>query len=230
LPFVEPSSVHTPLQLVGTHGAFWAAGTGILFLDELGERSVKSLEVLRKPMEALWSRDGAVAPQTIGSTNPCPCGFSGHKQHSCSCSESRKEKYLARFSGPFLDRFQIGIALTDTDQAIPVPWEEMRYKMKRAIELQRARGPWLGNAGMPLEALGTFGGFTKDALGAADEWHRKSGYGLRAKHHTLRVARTMADWGDRVKVSDQDIWLAVSLLPMRLRPTSKFDPLDPVRS
>lgn len=230
LPFVEPSSVLTPVQLVGAHGAFWAAGTGILFLDELGERSVKSLEALRKPMEALWSRDGAVAPQTIGTTNPCPCGFSGHRQLHCSCSEARKEKYLARFSGPFLDRFQIGMALTDSDNAIEVPWEEMRYKMKRALELQRTRGPWIGNAGMPLEVLGAVGGFSKDALEAVDEWHRKSGYGLRSKHHTLRVARTVADWGDRVKVTDQDVWLATSMLPLRLRPTSTYDLLDPGRS
>jgi magnesium chelatase family protein len=230
LPFVEPGSFLSPVQLVGAHGAFWAAGSGVLFLDELGERPVRSLEVLRKPMEALWSREGAIAPQTIGATNPCPCGFSGHKQLNCSCSEARKDKYLARYSGPFLDRFQIGIPLSVPEHAISVPWEEMSYKMKRAVELQKSRGPWLGNAGIPLEALGTYGEFSQEAHDAVQEWHRKSGYGLRTMHHTMRVARTAADWADRVRVTPQDIWLAISLIPMRLRPTSTFGLLGPERS
>ena len=230
LPFVEPSSVLSPVQLVGAHGAFWAAGNGVLFLDELGERNLRSLEVLRKPMEALWSREGAMAPQTIGATNPCPCGFAGHTHLDCSCSEGRKDKYLARFSGPFLDRFQIGIPLNASEHTIPVPWEEMRYKMKRAVELQKARGPWLGNAGMPLEALAAYGDFSQEANDAVQEWHRKSGFGLRSMHHTMRVARTVADWGDRVRVSAHDIWVAVSLIPMRLRPTSRIGPSGPERS
>ena len=102
--------------------------------------------------------------------------------------------------------------------------------MKRAVELQKARGPWLGNAGMPLEALAAYGDFSQEANDTVQEWHRKSGFGLRSMHHTMRVARTVADWGDRVRVSSHDIWVAVSLIPMRLRPTSRIGPSGPERS
>ena len=218
LPWVEPASVLTGVQLLGAHGAFWAAGSGILFLDELGERPLKSLELLRKPMEELWSREGSLVPQTLGATNPCPCGYSGHPTIPCSCSESRKNQYVQRFSGPFLDRFQMGLVLNVSEGAELVPWEELAFKMRRAQEQQRSRGPWLGNASLPLEALGQYANLTKSAQDVLHEWHRKSGFGLRTMHHTMRVARTVADWNARARVSADDVWTATQFQPMLLRP------------
>jgi len=230
LPFVEPSSTLSPVQLVGANGAFWAAGTGVLFMDELGEMSLRTLEVLRKPMEAQWSRDAAQVPQTIGATNPCPCGYHGHQSIECTCGSARLSRYQERFSGPFLDRFQMGLILGHEADSVAVPWDEMVFKLRMAQERQRARGPWAGNSGIPLESLIQCAEITREAMEVLNGWHKKSGLGLRALHHAMRLARTAADWGQRAKVSEQDAWLSISLHASQFRLTSKSGPWGLARS
>src|SRR2546426_9528911 len=39
--------------------------------------------------------------------NPCPCGYFGDPQHNCVCGPLGVERYLARVSGPLLDRIDI---------------------------------------------------------------------------------------------------------------------------
>ncbi|MEY2649366.1 MAG: ATP-binding protein [Schleiferiaceae bacterium] len=230
LPFVEPTSSLTPVQLVGANGAFWAAGSGVLFLDELGELPLRTLECLRKPMEAMWNRDAPPTPLVIGATNPCPCGFKGHEALDCSCSAGRIARYQERFSAPFMDRFQVALALDMREERSPVPWEELAFKLRNAVEFQRSRGPWLGNAAMPMESLVVDSGFSREALETLQAWHKKSGLGLRALHHAMRVARTAADWGHRSRVTAHDAWLAVSYHPSQFRTTSTSDPWGPEHS
>lgn len=43
----------------------------------------------------------------VGATNPCPCG--GGAPGSCECDEVALTKYRRRFSGPFLDRFDVRV-------------------------------------------------------------------------------------------------------------------------
>ncbi len=229
-PYVEPPSSLTPVQLVGVNGAFWAAGSGVLFLDELGEMPVRTLEGLRKPMEALWAREAPPSPLVIGATNPCPCGFTGHEHVKCTCSPNRISRYQERFSAPFLDRFHIALALSMRDERISVPWDELVFKLRHAVDVQRNRGPWMGNGAMPVEFFGLDAGFSRDALETMQSWHKKSGLGLRALHHAMRVARTSADWSQRSRVTAHDAWLAISFHSSQFRTTSTSDPWGPEHS
>lgn len=229
VPFVEPPASLSPIQLVGANGAFWAAGSGVLFLDELGEMPTRTLECLRKPMEALWGREPTLSPMVLGATNPCPCGFLGHAEVKCGCTQSRIARYQERFSAPFLDRFQLAVALRYSEDSIEVPWEELVFKIRHAVEQQRSRGPWHGNAAIPLESL-QGADLTRDALETLQNWHKKSGLGLRALHHAIRVARTSADWNHRSRVTSHDAWLAVSFHPSQFRTTSTSDPWGPEHS
>src|SRR5205809_3625487 len=43
----------------------------------------------------------------MNASNPCPCGYFGDPQHNCVCGPLGVERYLARVSGPLLDRIDI---------------------------------------------------------------------------------------------------------------------------
>lgn len=219
-PFIETNTLLTPVQLVGANGAFWAAGSGVLFADELGEMPLRTLEALRKPMESQWAREPTQAPQTLGATNPCPCGYFGHDRIPCRCGGNRIKHYQDRFSGPFLERFQMGLWVHHQTEGIPVPWEELVFKLRAANERQRQRGPWPGNAGMPSDDIMTRAEMTRDALDVLQNWHKKTGLGMRSLHHAVRLARTVADWNQRVRVNKDDAWLAISFHASQLQTTS----------
>lgn len=101
---------------------------GVLFLDEFPEFVRQTLEMIRQPLE-----DGCVTIPRVHSTlkfparimlvaamNPCPCGYYGDSRKQCKCSPIFIERYMARISGPLIDRIDIHIEVP------PVPWKQLR--------------------------------------------------------------------------------------------------------
>ncbi len=121
-PFRAPHHTVSEVGLVGggvpiRPGEISLAHGGCLFLDELLEFRRPALEALRQPLE-----DGVVtiarvkervtfpaAPIVVAAVNPCPCGYAPLPR--CTCSRERIEKYLARLSGPVLDRIDLQLRL-----------------------------------------------------------------------------------------------------------------------
>src|SRR5438128_947152 len=120
-PFRAPHHTISTAGLVGggtppRPGEVSLAHHGVLFLDELPEFRRDTLEVLRQPME-----DGMVTIARVTRTvtfpsrftlaaalNPCPCGFfndSGRRE--CTCTPHQIARYLAKISGPMLDRLEL---------------------------------------------------------------------------------------------------------------------------
>ncbi len=89
----------------------------MLFLDELPEFHRHVLDVLRQPLEdgevtiarAAMSLTFPARFMLVGAMNPCPCGFFGDPLHQCSCTPPLIQRYLARISGPLLDRIDLHI-------------------------------------------------------------------------------------------------------------------------
>jgi magnesium chelatase family protein len=41
--------------------------------------------------------------------NPCPCGFTATRSAECACAPPAVQRYLARVSGPLLDRIDLHV-------------------------------------------------------------------------------------------------------------------------
>src|SRR5207253_3267589 len=126
---------------------------GVLFLDEMPEFRREALEVMRQPME-----DGVVtlarASRTVtfpsrltlaAALNPCPCGFYNDARRECLCTPQQIARYLAKISGPLLDRIDLQVevaALTPDEITLTEPAEasaSIRARVETARAIQRER-------------------------------------------------------------------------------------------
>ncbi|HEV8657151.1 MAG TPA: YifB family Mg chelatase-like AAA ATPase [Thermoanaerobaculia bacterium] len=139
----------TPLR----PGEVSLAHHGVLFLDELAEFRRETLEAMRQPME-----DGIVtiarAARTVtyparftlaAALNPCPCGFFNDARRECICTPPQISRYLAKVSGPLLDRIDLQVevaALTSDEITATDPGESseaIRARVETARQIQRER-------------------------------------------------------------------------------------------
>ena len=101
-------------------GEISLASHGVLFLDEMGEFAPSVLDALRQPLEegvVRVARSGVAVEMParcllVAATNPCPCGRD--EPGACRCTPSARQRYLRRFSGPLLDRFDVRLRLSRT--------------------------------------------------------------------------------------------------------------------
>jgi magnesium chelatase family protein len=138
----------------------------------------------------------------VASMNPCPCGFRGARTSDCRCDEAAIAKYVAKLSGPLLDRIDLHVDVTRVDfeelltrrPAEPSAVVRARVEAARAVQNARYRGmPIHTNAAMSGRDVGRHCALDDDAtalLRAASIQKRLS---ARALDRIARVARTIAD-------------------------------------
>ena len=110
-------------------GIFSLAHGGLLVLDEFPELSRDCREILRNIIDEKEVRKNSKAGflswpadfWLILTANPCACGMArGDDLSDCRCPESSRLKYIARFSGPLLDRIGMKLFLTKEEKRLPV--------------------------------------------------------------------------------------------------------------
>ena len=190
------------------------AHRGVLFLDEMPEFSRQVLEVLRQPLEdrvVTISRARATCRYPsffllAGSMNPCPCGFFGDlsEPERCKCPPYAVQRYVARISGPLLDRIDIHA------QVPRVPFHElgehsphaelssarMRKLVLEARERQRLRYVGEGircNSELSGKALQKYCALDGESQRLLRQAFGRLGLSARAYHRILKIARTIAD-------------------------------------
>lgn len=171
-PFQAPHHSCTPAALVGggsglaRPGALSLAHRGVLFLDEAAEFSRPALEALRQPLETgrvLLARSRGVAEypakvQLVLASNPCPCAKPSGDP-ACECAPQARRRYLARLSGPLLDRIDIRVELHPLKaadlMAATGPAESSAVVARRVARARAAAaarwqgGRWQTNAEVP---------------------------------------------------------------------------------
>ncbi len=192
-------------------GEISLAHNGVLFLDELPEFKRQVLEVLRQPLEdghitISRARNSVEYParfMLVASMNPCPCGHLNDPSRECVCSPPQVQRYLARISGPLMDRIDLHIEVT------PVPFEELnrksaselsenvRARVIRARQVQADRfSPTPGvynNAQMGSRLVRQFCALDATGQNLMKMAIQRLGLSARAYDRILKVARTIAD-------------------------------------
>ena len=214
-PFRAPHHGVSAAGLIGggaipRPGEVSLAHRGVLFLDELPEFSRAAMESLRQPLE-----DGTVtisrvnasltypcAFMLVAAMNPCPCGYRGHPTRPCTCSPNARKAYLAKVSGPLLDRvdLQIEVPPVEFDQLAAGEKAEgsaairERVNAARARQLRRYRNTALTcNAHLPAGLLREACPLTAAAERLLRGAFDRLGLSARAYDRLLKVARTIAD-------------------------------------
>ena len=215
-PFRSPHHTISDAGLCGggAHpmpGEISLAHNGVLFLDELPEFQRRVLEVMRQPLEegritisrAQSTADYPARFMLVASMNPCPCGHLNDPKRECVCAPAQVQRYLARISGPLMDRIDLHI------EVAPVPFEELdrrsggersdgvRERVVNAREIQKER--LAGHAGVHCNAQMTtrlvhehceLDEAGRQLLKMAIE---RLGLSARAYDRILKVSRTIAD-------------------------------------
>lgn len=237
-PFRAPHHTISHPGLVG--GGHWPrpgeislAHRGVLFLDELPEFGVRTLEGLRQPLE-----DGTVsiARSTgtltfparfilIAAMNPCPCGYFGDPVQPCTCSIQAVSRYQRRISGPLLDRIDIHVEVPRVDYEKLIdeqpgePSAAIRARVERAREVQRARffgTPLNCNADMGPGELRQFCPLDEAGRSLVRAAMQQLGMSARAFHRILKLARTIADLEGSERIETAHLAEAIQYRPRRL--------------
>lgn len=214
-PFRAPHHTISMPGLVGggsnpKPGEVSLAHGGVLFLDELTEFRRDTLEVLRQPLE-----DGQVTiaralrtltfPSRVtlaAALNPCPCGFYNDHRRQCSCTHQQIARYLAKISGPLLDRIdlQVEVAalsseeITSLNPGEPSSVIRERVEAARAIQRERFRRTAIQcNAEMTSRHLRRYCELDSASRQMLTNAIERLSLSARAHDRILKVARTVAD-------------------------------------
>ncbi len=214
-PFRAPHHTISQIALCGggaaPHpGEISLAQHGVLFLDELFEFSRSALEVMRQPLEegtitiarAAGTYQYPARFTLVASMNPCPCGFRGTRTHDCRCDDAAVARYVAKLSGPLLDRIDLHVdvaRLPFDDMLARAPGEssaQIRARVEAARALQRKRYagmPYRSNAAVADADVRRLCPLDDGATALLRAASAKGHLSARAFDRIARVARTIAD-------------------------------------
>jgi magnesium chelatase family protein len=234
-PFCAPHHTATKAAIVGggsgiiRPGAASLAHHGCLFLDEAPEFDRDVLDALRQPLESgevVIARSGLTAHfparfTLLLAANPCPCARTAATGSGCTCTPLARRRYLARLSGPLLDRVDVKVELlpvgraellSDQQLAEPSSVVAARVQAARSRAARRLAGTrWRLNAEIPGSVLRRS---FRPAAGALAPLERAMDRGLisaRGADRIIRMSWTLADLAAEARPRLAEISAALGL-------------------
>ena len=230
-PFRAPHHTSSRVSISGggsvtmRPGEVSLAHGGVLFLDEMAEFPRATLDTLRQPLE-----EGAIRIsrahttvclparfQLIGATNPCPCG-EGLIPGQCRCGYAARLRYMARLSGPLLDRFDLRVHVLrpDPERFFSSQRAEASSVIKDRVMGARARAWNRGvrsNAELSTSQLEAACPLNTGAEAILKSKLSAGSITARGLDRVRRVALTLADLEASDNITEEHICSALELRP-----------------
>ena len=223
-PFRNPHHTISDVALVGggtnpQPGEISLSHNGVLFLDELPEFKRSVLEVLRQPMEerritisrAKMTTEYPASFVLVAAMNPCPCGYYNHPDIECTCHPGAVNKYLAKVSGPLMDRIDLHIEVTPlshsalSEKTLGESSETIRKRVIAARKIQEERyKDYKGihcNAQMTTKLFRQYCDIDQECQDLMKVAMDRLGLSARAYDRILKVARTIADLDNSERIT-----------------------------
>jgi magnesium chelatase family protein len=234
-PFCAPHHSATRAAIVGggsgviRPGAASLAHHGCLFLDEAPEFGRDVLDGLRQPLESgevTIARAGVTARfparfTLIMAANPCPCASARTAGAACTCTPLARRRYLAKLSGPLLDRIDAKIEFMPvrraellSDRAFTEPSSVVADRVRLARERSAARlagTPWRLNAEIPGSELRRRLAPGPGSLAPLERAMDLGRISARGVDRVIRLSWTLADLAGTGRPGSSDIGYALGL-------------------
>ena len=214
-PFRAPHHSASMAALIGggrqaKPGEISLSHNGVLFLDELPEFSRQTLDALRQPIETgeveiARAEAHITYPakfQLVAAMNLCRCGHANDPELACHRIPQCISEYLARLSGPLLDRFDIRIEVPPVslrDMLSPDSGEssaDIARRVENAQNIQFNRNQGCLNAYLDGELLRDLARPDEEGQALIDKITNEAisaKLTARGYNRIIRVARTIAD-------------------------------------
>jgi len=138
------------------------------------------------------------------ATQECPCGYLTDTHHQCTCSTTAIRRYMAKVSGPILDRIDIHVEvpsvkyrdIADNSDDCEKS-RDVRARVNSAREIQKRRYSRLqgvhANAHIGPRVIKRYCSLDESGEKILHREIETFGFSARAYHRILKVARTIAD-------------------------------------
>ncbi len=216
-PFVAPHPSTSRLGLTGTyHGGQWRPGIlslahqGVLLLDELpafGAKQALIVPAVANRLLTMSSATGAITASAdvllVATQRPCPCGWYGDEERTCSCSPALIARYHRQVDRALKAAIDIHITVPRVryeqlaSNRLGEPSGAVRTRVAVAWQRQAGRdavaSPWRVNATLSLAALRAHCQLDGAGQALMKAAMRQLSLSARGYHRVLKVARTIAD-------------------------------------
>ncbi|MGN0480526.1 MAG: YifB family Mg chelatase-like AAA ATPase, partial [Lachnospiraceae bacterium] len=231
-PFRSPHHTITSRALLGGGaipgpGEITLAHGGVLFLDELTQYRMYTLEDLRQPMEEKAVTISRVHGtytfpadfMLVAAMNPCKCGYYPDRTR-CHCTQHDLNNYIGRISRPIWDRFDIAVKVDDVlakdiiDGSLSEPDSaSMAAQVQKAVRMQHRRfngKNFRYNGLMDAKETKEVCVLGREENRLMEDVYDRLHLTARGYHKILKVARTIADLSESDRITCEHICEAVS--------------------